>query len=118
MSDQNSKIVIDGFIGTVLNDRQYHRASEFMHPQYVKHFHDGQPDGDMQAFLDHYKGLVSQFPNLKSVIKKSIASGDEVWLWTVIEGLPEGLNLEIVEICRVEDGLVREKWDVHQQQTK
>jgi predicted SnoaL-like aldol condensation-catalyzing enzyme len=113
-SDKNLKLVIDGFITTVINNRQYHRAHEFMHPDFVKHYHDGKPDADTENFLTEYKGLVSQFPNLRSVVKKSIACSDEVWLWTRIEGLPEGFELEIVEICRVQDGKVREKWNVHQ----
>ena len=86
-----------------------------MHPNFVKHYHDGKPDTNAETFLKEYKELVSQYPNLKSHIKKSIASGDEVWLWTTIEGLPEDFELEIVDICRVQDGKVIEKWDVHQQ---
>jgi predicted SnoaL-like aldol condensation-catalyzing enzyme len=115
--DTNLKLVTDGFFMTVLNNRQYDQAHEFIHPDFIKHYHDGRPDTNAAAFLKEYQGLVSQFPNIKSVIKKSIAQGDEVWLWTNIEGLPEGVGLEIVEIYRVQDGKVREKWDVHQQKT-
>jgi predicted SnoaL-like aldol condensation-catalyzing enzyme len=116
-TDTNLKLVTDGFFTTVLNNRQYDQAHEFIHHDFIKHYHDGRPDAHTTTVLKEYQDLVTQFPNLKSVIKKSIAHGDEVWLWTNIEGLPEGVGLDIVEICRVQDGKVREKWDVHQQKT-
>jgi predicted SnoaL-like aldol condensation-catalyzing enzyme len=114
-SDANLKLVTEGFFSTVLNDRRYDQAQEFIHPDFIKHYHDGRPDVDLEAFLKDYQSLVAQFPELKSIIKKSIARDDEVWLWTSIEGLPEGVGLDIVEICRIQDGKVREKWDIHQQ---
>lgn len=117
-SNENLKIVIDGFITTVINNRQYDRAHEFIHPDFVKHPHDGKADADREEFLRDYKGMVSQYPEMRSVVKKSIASGDEVWLWTSVEGLPDGVEYQIVEICKVQDGKVREKWDVHQQRIK
>lgn len=117
-SEQNLQTVIDGFINTVMNGRQYDRAHEFMHPNFVKHFHDGRPDTDADGFLAEYKGLVSAHPDMRSTVRKSIASGDEVWLWTIIEGLPEGVDYQIVEVCRLQDGKVREKWDVHQQRVE
>lgn len=116
-SKKNLEIVVDGFINTVCNGRAYDRALEFMHPDFVKHYHDGSPDGNAEKFIEDYKGLVSQFPEIRSEVKKSIAKGDEVWLWTSIGGLPEGYQYQIVEICRVQDGKVREKWDIHQQGT-
>jgi predicted SnoaL-like aldol condensation-catalyzing enzyme len=112
---KNLKVVVDGFLGTVCNNRQLDRALEFIHPDFIKHYHDGKPDGNIDQVMTEYKGLIAQYPDVKSVVKKSIASGDEVWCWTTIEGLPAGFELDIVEICRVEDGRVREKWDVHQQ---
>jgi predicted SnoaL-like aldol condensation-catalyzing enzyme len=112
--EANLKLVIDGFINTVINKRQYDRALEFMHPDFVKHWHDGKPDGNIKEYLASYQEHVDKYPNLQSVVKKSIAYGDEVWLWTDITGLPEGVELEIVEICRVKDGKLFEKWHVLQ----
>lgn len=112
---ENAKLVIDGFLESLLNNRQFHRKDEFMHPDFVKHFHDGKPDCDGDEFLKQYQGMLTQFPQLKSRVKKSIADDECVWVWTEIEGLPEGFGLDIVEICRVKDGRIVEKWDVHQQ---
>jgi hypothetical protein len=41
---------------------------------------DGQPDANLEKFLADFQGLVSQFPGLKSIIKKSIAYGNEAGL--------------------------------------
>ena len=103
---------------TYLNTRQYNHLPTVLHPNFLKHFpsHLDKAPADTAAFLAEYQGLASQLPDMKSEIIRSTVSetGDEVWLWTRIEGLPEGFEMEIVEICKVQDGRVREKWDVIQ----
>ena len=116
---QNSNVLATATnLFTYLNNRQYDLLPNVLHSSFQKHFppHLGKASSDTKAFVDEYKGLVSQFPEVKSRIERSIVSekGDEVWLWTKVEGLPEGFDMEIVEICRLEDGKIREKWDVHQ----
>ena len=88
---ENFKIVVDGFINTVINKTTVRSRTEFMHPNYVKHHHDGKPDANAETFLKEHQGLVSQYPNIKSHIKKSITSGDEVWLWTYYRGVAGGV---------------------------
>ncbi|KIW03288.1 uncharacterized protein PV09_05501 [Verruconis gallopava] len=114
-AEDHLKTVVDGLLGTLFNDRQYDRKSEFLHDEFIKHPHDGKPDMSGEEMIKQFADLANQFPDIKSVVKKSIANADHVWLWTKVEGLPEGFNLEIVEICRLVDGKIIEKWDIHQQ---
>jgi len=111
MLETNKKIVVE-FYDLLINKKDFESARKYMGDYYKQHnprVADG-PDG-LRA---HVENLKTNFPGVRSEIKKIIAEGDYVVLHVHSRRTPQR-QLAIVEIFRLENGKIVEHWDVVQE---
>jgi predicted SnoaL-like aldol condensation-catalyzing enzyme len=110
---EENKKTIAAFYDTVLNQKDFDKASQYLGPRYTQHnptAADG-PEG-LKGFINNF--LKAKFPNNKSEIKRIFADGDYVIVHVHAVREPGTRGNAIVDIFRLENGKVVEHWDVVQ----
>ena len=107
--EQNKSIVLDAF-ETLFNKRDYKNALNFWSPKYIQHSAHIPPGRD---------GLFELVKNVPTTMRYenqlTVADGDFVLLHGRYSGLGEGVrNWVVVDIVRMENGVLAEHWDVIQ----
>jgi predicted SnoaL-like aldol condensation-catalyzing enzyme len=107
--DQNKSIVLEAF-ETLFNKRDYRNALKFWSPKYIQHSAHIPPGRD---------GLMELVKNVPTTMRYdnqlTVADGDFVLLHGRFSGLGEGVaNWVVVDIVRMENGVLAEHWDVIQ----
>lgn len=106
--EQNKKLVLDAF-NTLFNKRDYTAAEKFWSPNYIQHSAHI-PPGREGLF-----NLVKQSPSALKY-EHGLILADEEYVFVhgrySNTGLP--VNWVIVDIVRIENGLLAEHWDVIQ----
>lgn len=107
--DRNKEIVLRAF-DTLFNQRDYMAAEKFWSPGYIQHSAHI-PPGREGLF-----GLVKGIPNtLRYENQLIVANGDYVMLHGRFSGIgPNRPAWIVVDIVRLEDGILVEHWDVIQ----
>ena len=107
--EKNLKTVLD-FYDIVINRQQFSRVLEFVDKGYIQHkpeVADG-PEG----LLEFVRGIYAKSPKHRAEIIRSFADGDYVLLHVhVVNGI-EAKDIAVMDIFRVENGLLKEHWDV------
>jgi predicted SnoaL-like aldol condensation-catalyzing enzyme len=107
--EKNLKAVLD-FYDVVINGQQYSRVYEFVDKNYIQHkpeVEDG-PEG----LLDFVRWIYSQSPQHKARIIRSFVDGDYVILHVHVINGAETKDIAVMDIFRVENGVLMEHWDV------
>jgi len=107
--EKNLKAVLD-FYDVVINGQQYSRVYEFVDKNYIQHkpeVEDG-PEG----LLDFVRWIYSQSPQHKARIIRSFVDGDYVILHVHVINGAEAKDIAVMDIFRVENGILMEHWDV------
>ncbi|MCU1752036.1 ester cyclase [Pseudomonas sp. 6D_7.1_Bac1] len=105
---ENKAIVLEGF-ETLFNRKDLAAAEHFWSPSYIQHSAHV-PPGREGLF-----GLVTTGPaNLRYECQLAVAQGDFVMLHGRFSGLGQPTNWVVVDILRLEDGVMVEHWDVIQ----
>jgi predicted SnoaL-like aldol condensation-catalyzing enzyme len=107
--EKNLKAVLD-FYDVVINGQQYSRVYEFVDKNYIQHkpeVEDG-PEG----LLDFLRWIYSQSPQHKARIIRSFVDGDYVILHVHVINGAEAKDIAVMDIFRVENGMLMEHWDV------
>jgi len=107
--DKNLKAVLD-FYDVVINGQQYSRVYEFVDKNYIQHkpeVEDG-PEG----LLDFVRWIYSKSPHHKARIVRSFVDGDYVILHVHVINSVEAKDIAVMDIFRVENGILMEHWDV------
>ena len=110
--ERNKKFVCE-FYDVIINQKDFEKAKKYMGPRYKQHnplVKDG-PEGlgDFLAFLRE------QAPEAHSDILRVFAEGDYVILHVHSLRKPNTNGRAIIEIFRLENGLIDEHWDVIQE---
>lgn len=110
--ERNKRFVCE-FYDVIINQKDFEKAKEFMGPRYKQHnplVKDG-PEGlgEFLAFLRE------QAPQAHSEILRVFAEGDYVILHVHSLRKPDTNGRAIIEIFRLENGLIDEHWDVIQE---
>ncbi|MCL5260264.1 MAG: nuclear transport factor 2 family protein [Gammaproteobacteria bacterium] len=120
MQKQNSccsnKDLVLKFYNLACNERKVAEAANFLAENYIQH-NPFIPDG-RKGFITGLGAFLQQFPKRKSQIQRVIADGDLVVLHIKAQNNPDDLNdlgTAMVDIFRVENGVIVEHWDVVQQ---
>ena len=104
--DKNKAFVREAF-ETLFNRRDYAAAERFWSPDYIQHSAHIEPGRD---------GLFSLIKTLPSSLKYEstlvVAEGDYVLLHGRFSGMGLPVNWIVVDIVRLEDGKLKEHWDV------
>jgi predicted SnoaL-like aldol condensation-catalyzing enzyme len=113
---EDNKRTILAFYDAALNRSDFEEAAVHFGPQYLQHnpmIKDG-----IDGFRSFLKDLKTQFPDLRSDIKRVFADGDFVILHVHARRKPDELGLAIMDIFRLEHGKIVEHWDVRQPLTE
>lgn len=104
----NRQVVL-AFYEAALNRLDYASAEKFLGPYYRQH-NPGAADGKegLRAFLEFLK---THHPQNHSEITQTFVDGDFVILRVHNRRDPDSLGNAIVDIFRLEDGLIVEHWD-------
>jgi predicted SnoaL-like aldol condensation-catalyzing enzyme len=107
--EKNKSIVLDAF-ETLFNKRDYVKASNFWSSKYIQH------SAHIPPGRDGLFALVKGVPTtLRYENQLTVANGDFVMLHGRFSGLGPGVpSWVVVDIVRMEDGLLAEHWDVIQ----
>jgi predicted SnoaL-like aldol condensation-catalyzing enzyme len=105
-SEQNKDIVLEAF-DTLFNKRDYATAEKLWSEDYVQHSSRIPPGRD--GLFDVIKSRPPEFAYEPELI---MAENDLVMLWGRFTGHGAGPPWIVVNIIRVERGLLKEHWDV------
>lgn len=110
---ERSKKFVAEFYDLIINQKDFERARHYMGPHYRQHnplVKDG-PEG-LREFIEFLK---TNAPLAHSEIRRSFAEGDYVILHVHSLRQPNTRGRAIIEIFRLENGLIDEHWDVIQE---
>lgn len=106
---KNLQAVLD-FYDIVINGQQYEKAGEFLDPDYIQH--KPEVETGAEGVLKFVRSIYEQKPDHRARIVRSFVENDYVILHVhVINGI-EADNIAVMDIFRVENGKLREHWDV------
>jgi len=109
--EANLALVADLF-AQVLNPMDSGAVDRLVSPDYVQHSQLAPPGRDaLKAFLDTIK---AQTPQAVHDVKRMLVDGDHVTVHYHVRRWPGDLGWAVMDIFRVENGLIAEHWDVMQ----
>ena len=90
------------------NNHDFTAVDKYLHPNYIQHDWDI-ADG-REGFRDHFKHVFEMLPGFHVDVKHILEDGDMVVMHGY--GIPDAGKREVlvVDIYRVEDGLLAEHW--------
>ena len=121
MTPDNHKIV-ETFCTDVFVRHDLNRLDEYMRDDYIQHNEDV-PQGKA-GFREFFVNTFKAMPDFRYTVKKIVAEGDIVMVYSTTTAThssgswlrqpPTGnkLNFDVVDIFRVENGMIAEHWDV------
>ncbi|MFC4256787.1 hypothetical protein GRI97_15320 [Altererythrobacter xixiisoli] len=110
--EQANLDIVLGMFAEVLNPMDSAAVDRFIAPDYIQHNQSVEPGRDkLKAFLDMIR---EQTPNAVHDVKRAFVDGDHVTVHYHVRRWPDDLGWAVIDIFRVENGLVAEHWDVMQ----
>jgi predicted SnoaL-like aldol condensation-catalyzing enzyme len=118
---KNKEVVTRFYNDVFINHDMSHLDSE-MRDDYIQHNQDC-PQGKA-GFITFFDEIFGAVPDFKYTLKKMVAEGDIVMAYSTTTGTHKGgpwfgkkatgnkLSFDVVDIFRVQDGLIAEHWDV------
>jgi predicted SnoaL-like aldol condensation-catalyzing enzyme len=109
--EANLQLVRDMF-AHVLNPMDSSAVDRFVAPGYIQHSQLAPPGRDaLKAFLDMIR---AQTPEAVHDVKRMFVDGDHVTVHYHVRRFPGDKGWAVIDIFRVEDGMIAEHWDVMQ----
>ncbi|WP_447956056.1 nuclear transport factor 2 family protein [Vreelandella sp. EE7] len=109
--EANRELVVE-FYERFFNDHETDEASEVVADDYIQH-NPGVPDGK-EPFVSYFSDFFEENPDSHADITRSATDGDLVWLHVHSTNGEDDPGEAVVDIFRVEDGMIVEHWDVIQ----
>ena len=96
----------------VLNPMDSAAVDRFISPDYIQHNQMVAPGlASLKAFLDMIR---AETPEAVHDVKRAFVDGDHVTVHYHVRRWPGDTGWAVIDIFRVEDGLIAEHWDVMQ----
>ena len=109
--EANLKLVLDMF-EAVLSPMDSGAVDRFIAPGYIQHNQIAEPGRDgLKRLLDTIR---AETPEAVHDIKRAFVDGDHVTVHYHVRRWPGDSGWAVIDIFRVEDGLIAEHWDVMQ----
>lgn len=109
--EANLALVRDLF-AQVLNPMDPGAVDRLVSPDYIQHSQLAPPGREaLKAFLDMIR---AETPEAVHDVKRMFVDGDHVTVHYHVRRFPGDLGWAVMDIFRVEDGLIAEHWDVMQ----
>jgi predicted SnoaL-like aldol condensation-catalyzing enzyme len=113
--EANLKLVL-GMFEAVLNPMDSSAVDRFIAPGYIQHNPMAEPGRDgLKRFLDMIR---TETPEAVHDIKRAFVDGDHVTVHYHVRRWAGDAGWAVIDIFRVEDGLIAEHWDVMQDVTE
>lgn len=107
----NLQLVLDMF-AEVLNPMDSGAVDRFIAEDYIQHNQAVEPGREpLKAFLDTIR---ESTPEAVHDVKRAFVDGDHVTVHYHVRRWPGDLGWAVIDIFRIEDGKVKEHWDVMQ----
>jgi predicted SnoaL-like aldol condensation-catalyzing enzyme len=124
MSDnlENNRKIIETFVNDVFVNHDLGKLDSYMRDDYIQHNPDV-PQGKA-GFIEFFKTTFKAMPDFRYTLKKIVADGDLVMIYCTTSGTHTGgewldkpatgnkLHFDVVDIFRIQDGMIAEHWDV------
>ena len=109
--EANLALVMDMF-EQVLNPMDSAAVDRFIAPGYIQHNQSAEPGREgLKAFLDMIREAT---PDAVHDIKRAFVDGDHVTVHYHVRRWPDDLGWAVIDIFRIEGGMIAEHWDVMQ----
>ena len=113
--EANLQLVLDMF-AAVLNPMDSAAVDRFISPTYIQHNQMAEPGREgLKRFLDMIRG---QTPDAVHDVKRAFVDGDHVTVHYHVRRWPGDLGWAVIDIFRLENGMIAEHWDVMQDVTQ
>ena len=121
-SSNKNKALVRDFCTTVFVNHDLSKLDRFMRDDYIQHNPDV-PQGKA-GFRQFFETTFKAMPDFRYTLKQIVADGDLVWIYCTTSGTHTGgewldvpptgnrLNFNVVDMFRIQDGLIAEHWDV------
>jgi predicted SnoaL-like aldol condensation-catalyzing enzyme len=110
-TEEANRRVVETMYNLLMNEHKVDEALEYIDPKYRQH-NVRAPDG--KEFLrGAFKARFAEHPSFRSDIKRTVADGDLVVVHTHERFNLNDLGNIIIDIYRVENGLIVEHWDAY-----
>lgn len=87
-------------------------VDRFISPDYIQHSPSAAPGREsLKDFLDFIK---KESPEAAHNIKKCFADDDHVIVYTHVQRSPTDTGFAVIDIYRIEEGMLVEHWDISQ----
>ncbi len=110
--EQRNLDVVLAMFEAVLRPLDASRVDEFISPDYIQHSQLAPPG--REALKEFLGAIKPQSPDATQEIKRSFVDGDHVILHYHVRRRPGDPGFAVVDIFRVENGMIVEHWDVLQ----
>ncbi|GGL70598.1 hypothetical protein GCM10010129_12670 [Streptomyces fumigatiscleroticus] len=107
-----NKELVAEYIRLFYNDKDFDRARELLTEGFVNH-HPGVGTGRDRT-VETFRAVAAALPAFSLAVRRMVAEGDQVWTHGVVRTAPDAAPSVVVDIWRIEDGRLAEKWDVGQ----
>jgi predicted SnoaL-like aldol condensation-catalyzing enzyme len=109
--EANLALVLEMF-EQVLNPMDSGAVDHFIAPDYIQHNQMAEPGRDgLKTFLDMIR---EQTPQAVHDVKRAFVDGDHVTVHYHVRRWPGDQGWAVIDIFRLENGLIAEHWDVMQ----
>lgn len=107
----NLQLVLDMF-AAVLNPMDSGAVDRFIAPGYIQHNQAAEPGREgLKRFLDMIRAAT---PEAVHDVKRAFVDGDHVTVHYNVRRWLGDLGWAVIDIFRIEDGMIAEHWDVMQ----
>ena len=114
--NQASKAVAEQVIERIVNGRDLAAADKLIGPGLVQHISPAIAPG-LETYKKTYAKLFKRYKSYRFDVDHSVAEGNLVALYGRLHGETKGgnkINFQVMELYRIENGKVVERWHVRQ----
>ena len=111
-AEQRNLDLVTRLFAEVLNPLDSTAVDRFIAPDYIQHSRLAAPGRNgLKTFLD---GARAASPQAVHDVKRSFVDGDHVIVHYHVRRWPDDPGLAVIDIFRIDNGLIAEHWDVLQ----
>lgn len=112
VAEEANRALVVEFYDQFFNKHQVEQAARVVADGYIQHNPDV-PDGKA-PFVGYFEGFFKENPQSRARIVRSATAGDMVYLHVHSTTGPDDRGQAVIDIFRVDNGMIVEHWDVIQ----
>ncbi|GAA4079942.1 nuclear transport factor 2 family protein [Nonomuraea soli] len=110
MTTENNKLIVQQALGALVATGDVEALAPLLSDGFVHHRPDANDRGKA-AWLDAVRAALVPLEGMRVEIKHVLADGDHVVMHSR-RGLPGGADIVVVDVWRLDDGLIAEAWEI------